>query len=68
MLDCEYANFQIHLSARYLNAGGAHRTDEAYLSLCATRIASLQSICHSLDRGRIQVPSVMRKERYAILE
>ena len=48
MLDCEYANFQIHLSARFLNAGGAHRTDEAYLSLCATRIVSLQSICHSL--------------------
>lgn len=47
-LDCEYANFQIHLSPRYLNAGGAHRTDEAYLSLCASRIATLQRICHSL--------------------
>ena len=30
-LDCEYANFQIHLRGDYLNAGGAHRTDEAYL-------------------------------------
>lgn len=47
-LDCEYANFQIHLSPRYLNAGGAHRADEAYLSLCASRIEMLQRICHSL--------------------
>ncbi len=47
-LDCEYANFQIHLPPQYLNAGGAHRTDETYLSLCASRIAILQRICHSL--------------------
>ena len=47
-LDSEYANWQIHLPARYLNTGGAYRTDEAFLSLCAARIATLQRICHEL--------------------
>eukprot|EP01050_Picozoa_sp_SAG11_P023392 SAG11_NODE_4688_length_1806_cov_1.173989_1_plen_226_part_00 len=41
-LGSEYANFQIHLSERYLNTGGEYRRDEAYLSLCADRIATLQ--------------------------
>jgi len=45
----EYVTFQICLPPRHMNTGGAYRNDEAYLQLCAERIARLQRIC--FDHG-----------------
>ena len=41
----EYITFQLCLPAEHMNTGGAYRNDEAYLNLCAQRIARLQEIC-----------------------
>ena len=47
-LGCEYVTFQISLPPRHMNTGGEYRNDEAFLTLCAERIAMLQRVAHSL--------------------
>ena len=41
-LGAEYVTFQISLPPRYLDTGGAYRSDEGYLALCARRIEMLR--------------------------
>ena len=47
-LGAEYVTFQVFLPPRYLNTGGMYRNDDAFLTLCADRIAMLQRVAHSL--------------------
>ena len=50
-LGCEYATFQISLPERHMNTGGEFRNDEAFLTLCAERIAMLQAVCYQASQN-----------------
>ena len=50
-LGCEYATFQISLPERHMHTGGEFRNDDSFLSVCAERIAMLQTICHNMGQN-----------------